>query len=171
MFKMPKLLKSGSMLKKIMFCLLVITLAALILKKTSVGSIFGINKTISGNELKNLIVNREVREFSLTSPNSYYKVEYNPDGSYKVDYMNNMTKVGEVTGKYSIDNSMNYAGLNILSKNVNMADAEFDSKIMKNKEQKWSSGPFEVLRQGDKSTTLKYLSGHNNKERIMMVYH
>lgn len=135
---------------------------------------------LTKSQLQNLVVNHSIVEASTGSPERYYTLKYNADGTFVMDYIKNMQKLGDVKGSYEIVSKMGKGYINIHAKDVNIPDknnhvgilnSEHPKTINDGKDHKWSIGPFKLVNKVNNLTVLSYHSSRSNNDRIMNVYH
>ena len=135
---------------------------------------------LTKSQLQNLVVNHSIVEASTGSPDRYYTLKYNADGSFIMDYNNNMQKLGDVKGTYEIVSHLGKGYINIHAKDVNIPDknnhvgifnSEHPNTISDGKDHKWIIGPFKLVNKVNNLTVLSYHSSRSKNDRIMNVYH
>jgi hypothetical protein len=135
---------------------------------------------LTKSQLQNAIVNRSIVEASTGSPDRYYTIQYNADGTFLVNYLNNNQKIGSIKGVYEVISKMGKGYINIHSKEANIPDGEHHvgvlnpkhpNSISDGKDHKWTDGPYKLLNNVNNLTVLSYHSSRGNNDRIMNVYH
>ena len=133
---------------------------------------------LTKKQLESLIVGKEIIEASTGSPNRYYKIYYNKDGTYEVEYIRNSKKMGFVKGKYKIMekggkgyNKIDIDEINIpdLHDHVGILHPDHPNSLINNSGE-WILGPFHTINKSNNVVVLVYNCNKSGMERIMFVY-